>query len=669
MDLDILGYFFNGLLACFTPFNLLMMVVGLTVGIIGGMLPGISVVTAIALFVPFTFTMPADTALISLGAVFAGSTYGGANASILINTPGQPGSFATTFDGYKLTKKGQAEEALYSALWGSVYGGIFGGLVLLLFFKPLSEMALKFGSESFFWLSIFGLTTLSSLFPGNLFKGLLGAALGLALSTIGLDVNTGVPRFTFGYFPLVQGLDMVILMISLFSFCQMIILLEDREQFIAAFKHNPGAFWMPFRRMFQRTKMMLLSCTIGTLVGILPGAGSNIASIMAYNEAKRWDKHPERFGSGDIDGVLVPESSNNASVGGALVPLMSLGIPGSAGAAVLVAGLVAQGLQPGPQMMEQNADIAFAFIAAMIVVNFGIIPIGYLLARLSSKILVVPKLYIIPSVLTLSFIGAYALRNSGFDVLVMVLGGIAAYVLTKAKIPPAAIALGLVLGSMIEESLGTTLMRANALDSVWDLLIFTPLAFFLFMLNVAVLCIPLWRYIKARRECRIETCAQKFSLNNLRRFDFWVLLVLTGVTLIFLNECGKLTGDSRVFPQVVFSVMLLLCVVILVQILIAPADEITDGKITLVNATTTREALFYMALCVAGYFLMSSLGFYASMTVIMMIMLIYSARGAKYALSAKNLMKFLGVTVIVVFAQWACFNGLLHVATPQGLLF
>ncbi len=660
--MEVLGYFFSGLLVCFEPFNLLMMLVGLVVGIIGGMLPGISTVTAIALFLPFTFTMDTAPALIALGAVFAGATYGGANASILINTPGQPGSFATTLDGYQMTRKGKAEEALYSALWGSVYGGIFGGLCLLCFFKPLASVALQFGSEAFFWLGMFALTTIASLFPGNLFKGLLGGAIGLAIGTVGLDITSGNPRFCFGYMPLVQGFDMVIVLIALFSFCQMLVLLEDKEQFIASFKHDPGAFWRPFFRMIKRPKMMLLSSVIGTLVGILPGAGSNIASIMAYNEVQRWDKHPERFGTGDMDGVLAPECSNNASVGGALVPLMSLGIPGSAGAAVLVAGLVAQGLQPGPTIMEKNADIAFAFIAAMIVVNIGIIPVGYLLARISSKVLVVPKLYIIPAVLTLSFIGAYAVRNSSFDVTVMVVGGILSYIVLRAKIPPAAIALGLVLSSMIEEQLGITIMRAHALDSVWDLLLFKPMAFCLFALTVVVAIIPI---IRNRGTCECKPYA--FSLRNCLRFDFWVMVGIIVMNLVFLNETSKISGISQVFPKGIFLVMLVINIAVVLSILFAPEDELGSSAMSHVGKTFTTKTVFYSAACLLALFLIDVLGFYTTMALMMMVMLLFSRKSAGLPFNGKTLCSFVLVTAVVITAQWACFNKILHVIAPSGM--
>ena len=379
-SVSIASMLFAGVLETCQPMNMLILLVGLLVGIIGGMLPGISTVTSVALFVPFTFAMPTTTAFIGLGAVFCGAMYGGANSAILINTPGQPAAMATAFDGYPMTRKGKAEEALYLALLASAFGGIFGTLVLLFFFEPLSLAALEFGSEAFFWMGIFGLTTLSSMFPGQVMKGLLGGAIGLAISTVGLDPSTATARFTFGSYALVQGLDMVAVMIGLFSISQMLSILESKDEFIAAYAKKAGAFRAALGAIFGNLKKLCFSSSLGTFIGALPGAGGNVASIVAYNEVKRWDKHPDRFGTGVPEGVIVPESANNASVGGALVPLLSLGIPGSATAAVLAGGLMAQGITPGPQLMEMHPDLAYTFIISMLIANFAMILVGFILA-------------------------------------------------------------------------------------------------------------------------------------------------------------------------------------------------------------------------------------------------------------------------------------------------
>ena len=341
---SMLEYIVRGAASAVLPMNLLVMFIGLVVGIVGGMLPGITTVTAVALFVPFTFSMPPDMALIGLGGVFCGAMYGGANAAILINTPGTPGSIATSLDGYPLVMQGRAEEACYIALLASVLGGIFGTVVLMLFFEPLSVMALKFGSEAFFWMGLFGLSTLAAMFPGNIAKGLLGGAIGLALCTVGLDPVMGMPRFTFGCFDLVQGLDMVALMIGLFSLSQMFVMLESDEKYIVKMERQAHAFKLAVVDILRHLKLLSVASAIGTFIGALPGAGGSVAALVSYNEAKRWDKDPDRYGKGAVEGILVPESANNASVGGSLVPLLSLGIPGSAAAAVLAGGLMAQGL-------------------------------------------------------------------------------------------------------------------------------------------------------------------------------------------------------------------------------------------------------------------------------------------------------------------------------------
>lgn len=486
---SMLEYIVRGAASAVLPMNLLVMFIGLVVGIVGGMLPGITTVTAVALFVPFTFSMPPDMALIGLGGVFCGAMYGGANAAILINTPGTPGSIATSLDGYPLVMQGRAEEACYIALIASVLGGIFGTVVLMLFFEPLSVMALKFGSEAFFWMGLFGLSTLAAMFPGNIAKGLLGGAIGLALCTVGLDPVMGMPRFTFGCFDLVQGLDMVALMIGLFSLSQMFVMLESDEKYIVKMERQAHAFKLAVTDILRHLKLLSVASAIGTFIGALPGAGGSVAALVSYNEAKRWDKDPDRYGKGAVEGILVPESANNASVGGSLVPLLSLGIPGSAAAAVLAGGLMAQGLTPGPQLMEKNPEIAYAFIVSMIIANIGMLLIGYLLVRVCTRILDVPKLLIIPAVISISFLGAYALRNSMFDVLLMILSGGIAYLLLKAKIMPAGIAL-------------SSLRPSGA-------------------------------------------C--------LRRYDFWVVLAITVGGAVLLRQSYAIEGISGYFPQAVYA--------------------------------------------------------------------------------------------------------------------
>lgn len=610
MNIDV-SLLAQGFANAFSLANMAAILAGLVVGIIGGMLPGITVVTAIALFIPFTFTLPPATALIALGAVYCGATYGGANAAILINTPGQPGSIATVMDGYPMTLKGKAEKALYVALISSCFGGVVGSMLLLLFFEPLSAIALKFGSEAFFWMAIFGLTTLAAMSPGNIIRSLLAGGIGLALSTIGLDPSTGFPRFTFGFAPLVQGLDMVVLMIGLFSISQMLLLLESHEAYIAEYSRDKNAFKEAFRELFGKNKALLASCsTLGTVIGTLPGAGGSVAAIIAYNEAKRWSKKSAEYGTGIVEGLAAPESANNGSVGGALVPLMSLGIPGSAAAAVLMGGLLAQGLTPGPQLLSNSADVAYTFITGLIIVNVAMLVPGYVLARVCARILSVPKLFIIPGVIGLSFIGSYALRNSLFDAQVMFLSGFVAYLLMKAKIPPASIALGVVLGPIIEESLTTTLMRGRADDSVYDLLIFSPFSMSFILLSILALSVPPVMQHFRKADGTPSACRQcAFSLSKLWNYRNLTVLVVMLAGIFFYGQSLELSFNAGLFPKVVYGLIILLCLVCLLDAAFfdpLPADPGTARE-SFAQYRTVAVAVFVSGLCfasvpVAGFF-------------------------------------------------------------------
>ena len=648
-----------GTLNLLEPINLLVMFVGMAIGIVGGMLPGISVVTTLALFMPFTFSMPTATALIALGAVFCGATYGGANAAILINTPGQPGSIATTFDGYPMTKNGRAEEGLYTALIASAFGGVVGALLLLLFFEPLSSLALKFGSESFFWMAIFGLTTLAAMSPGNIMKSLFGGCIGLALSTVGLDPADGFPRFTFDCYSLVQGLDMVVLMTSLFSFSQMLLLLESKDNYIAEFVRKPRAFMIALKGVWGCKKLLTVMSCLGCFIGGLPGAGGSVAAIITYNEAKRWDKNPERYGTGILEGVAVPEAANNACVGGSLVPLMALGIPGSASAAIVMGGLLSQGLTPGPQLLENNAGVAYTFISSLIFVNIVMVMVGYVLVKVCSRILDVPKIVIIPAVVTLSFLGAYSLRNSMFDVLVLLLTGGASYLCLKAKISPAAIALGVVLGPIIEESLSTTIMRSYS-SSLLELLVFSPMSMLFIALSAISLLVPVFLE-KRKKRSGVLMPAWSFSSINFRDYGFLATLVLTLLGAFFIQQSLELEGVAQIFPLVVFSCIVVLGVIICVQELGKPIVRKTE-EVSYVNVAL----YFIISLC--SYFVIEILGFYTTMFLCMLIMIVYGTLAIqRHEATLGNIARCALVAAGLTAMEYACFALLLNVPTPTGL--
>ena len=658
--MDILSILISGFTEMLSPGNILVMIAGLVFGIIGGMLPGIATVTAIALFVPFTFVMSPTTALCALGACYTGATYGGANASILINTPRQPASFVTTLDGYPMTLKGKAEEALYYALLASSAGGLFGALMLLFFYQPLSSLGLKFGSESFFWMGILGLTTLSAMFPNNIPRSLLAGLIGLGLSTVGLDPRGALPRFTFGYFPLVQGLDMVVLMIAFFSISQMLTILEDPADYIARYERNTHAFTTALSViMIRRLKrLLLISCGLGTLIGMLPGAGGNVAAIISYNEARRWSKHPEQVGTGIPDGIVAPESANNASVGGALIPLMALGIPGSASAAVLAGGLLAQGMMPGPTMLEQNADVAFGFIVSLILAQIILIPVGYVLAKICTRILDVPKYYVIPAVITLSFCGAYALRSSLFDLLVLVIAGGLAYLCAKVKLPPVSMGLGVVLGPIVEESMMITIDRCQN-TSPLDLFLFSPMSMFFILCCIVITALPFLTRKKHQQTSRKPTPDQVKSIVS---GESAALVITALITVIYLCQALELKGSSWIFPTfIAVSILIITPFCIYQYIKNRPVKETLSYKYSTI--------LIYYTIIVLTYALIYEIGLYQSMFICMLAMLIYSTSLRNKKLNIKIMFHYIIISAIVIGIQFIVFVHFLHIEAPESALF
>lgn len=496
------GHILTGFANSFIPYNLFLIVAGLVGGIIIGALPGLTATMAVALMVPITFAMDPISGLIMLGAIYSGAIYGGSNSAILINTPGTPSSVATTFDGWPMTQKGMADEALNTSLVGSAFGGLVGSVVLLFFAAPLAKFSLKFGSPEFFWLCLFGLSSIAAMSHGNIVKGLISGALGMLLSTIGLDPAEGVPRFTFGYYNLVQGIEVIPAMIGLFSFSQVIYLVGNKKKYIADYTPRKGVIFKVIAKLFKDSKANLLrSSLIGTIVGILPGAGGEIASIISYNEAKRWDKNRENFGKGAVEGVCASETANNATIGGSLIPMLTLGIPGSAVAAIIMGALLAQGITPGFKIFENNADLAYSFIVSMIVANILMVIIGAILIKGTAKILNVPTSFVGVAVVVLSIIGAYAIRGSMIDVTVTMVFGFVGYFGSKIGLDTGAMALGIILGPIIEYNLTKSVTLAGSEGSVITVFFTHPISLLLIILTVISLMSPTilaWR--KAKKE-------------------------------------------------------------------------------------------------------------------------------------------------------------------------
>lgn len=482
-----LGLFLSGLSQVFTVYRILGMCVGVAFGMAMSTIPGLSAALAISLALPIVFSMDAATGLIILGSIWGGAIYGASKAAILINTPGNPSAMTTTFDGYPMTLRGDAAKALFGALIASASGGLISAAVLLLLFGPLSTVALQFGSAQFFWLSLLGLTTISSMTEGGLSRGLLGALLGILLSLIGMNMFTGLARFTFGIYELSKGVNLIAGILGFFSFSQMLNLMGGTNRYIADYEEKRGYLLDVFRSYIRNIKVVLRSGFIGTAVGMLPGAGSPIATLVAYGESKRWDKHPERFGTGVIEGVFTSEAAANATIGGSLIPLMSLGIPGDADAAVVAGGLLAFGLQPGPKMIQNSGLVAYTFIASLFVANLFMLVIGFFMMRITGRLLLIPKRYITPTVIALAMLGTYSLNDSMFDVGIMLACGLLAYVLRKIHIHPGTLALGLILGPIANTGFTQTLLQAQASGSIMGAFFGSPVSIILILLiGVAV---------------------------------------------------------------------------------------------------------------------------------------------------------------------------------------
>ena len=664
--MDTLIFFIHGIITSFEPYNIFIMLVGLALGIIGGMLPGINSVSTLALFIPFTFSMPPATALIALGSIYMGATYGGSIAAILINTPGQPASLATALEGYEMTKKGESRKALDTALIASAYGGVFGGLMLLFFFKPLSAAGLLFGSEAFFWLGVLGMSALATLYPGNVMRSLLAGLIGMALSTVGMDITSGMPRFTMDIPELAQGFDMVVLMIGIFSVTQMFTVIESNEEQIVSSASKSSSLWQTTKDIFGRFSLLNGCSLLGTFIGILPGAGGTVAAIMAYNEAKRFSKSPERYGKGFIDGIIAPESANNASVGGALVPLLSLGIPGSAAAAVIVGGLMAQGISPGPQLLSKSPDIAFAFIASISVCAIVMIPCGWLISRCCVRLLDLPSKIIIPAVITLSCIGTFALRNSMFDVGVMLMAGGVGYILHKASIPAGSIALGLVLGPIVEENLVITMLRSRSSSSLFDLLIFSPLAFFLMICCLLMLCIPvILEYFNNKNNNIKNNIYISFNKNSIFSYNFIIIFSIIMISIPLLVETLTFNKEGMIYPLIVYSSIIVLSIIILLYMIFIKKEK--NNIVTLNIQKKYIHVFICFCITIFSYFIITFIGFYFSMFIMMILIIIYLSYVNNIKIKFKYIIHTVFSSFIAIILEYICFSVLLKVSTPSGI--
>lgn len=473
------------------------MVIGTLSGILVGALPGLSATMGIAVLIPLTFGLDPLVALGMMAGIYNGAMYGGAIPAVLLRIPGTPAAIATTFDGYVMSQQGRSGYALKVAVFSSAFGGIMSAIALMTLAPPLSQITLAFGPAEYFWVAVFGLASISVLLGRDPVKGLIAACFGLVLSTVGIDQVTGHERFTFDTLQLSSGFHIVVLLVGLYALPPVFIMAEEAIKkgiSAAELKFGGAGSYLDILRYW---KTLIRSSIIGIIVGILPGAGGNIAAFLSYNEAKRASRDPNSFGQGNPEGVAAAECGNNADNAAAMIPALTLGVPGSSVSAVILGGLLVHGLQPGPALFRENADIVYGFMIQMLVTAILLVPFGGLLAtRLFSQVLRLPRVMLAPLIIGLTVVGVYCINNSIFDLYMMLFFGLIGYCMEKLKFPLAPAVLGLILGGMAETNLRLTLLISG---DDWSALVQNTISQIIIALVVVVLLYPAIRALMARR--------------------------------------------------------------------------------------------------------------------------------------------------------------------------
>ncbi|MFP4302422.1 MAG: tripartite tricarboxylate transporter permease [Alkalispirochaetaceae bacterium] len=481
------------------PVSLFLVVIGVGAGIIIGALPGLTATMAIALLVPFTFGMSAIHGLVLLGAIYAGAIYGGSFSAILINTPGTPSAIATTFDGFPMARKGEAYRAIVTATLSSVFGGVVGVAFLIFLSPPLARASLSFGPPEYFWLAAFGLTIIAAVSPRSTLKGLIGGGIGLLISTIGIAPIEGAVRYNFGTLALQNGISLIPALIGFFCIPEVLRMVEESHHAgtVIPYKKQRKMVTRVFHALLRKPWLMIRSSILGTVIGIIPGAGGNIAGLVSYNEAIRTSKNKEKFGEGAMEGVAASESANNASVSGALIPMLTLGVPGAPPAAVLFGALLLQGMRPGAELFSSFGTITYAFLFSLILANLAMLPLGLILGKAVAKLMQRVRVQTMaPVIIFLSMVGSYSIYNNVADIYTMVVVGIAAHALRKAGFMPGPIVLGLILGPIAEQGLTQSVLMGRARGSMMAVFFGRPIAVVLIILTVASVVAPLvvrWR--------------------------------------------------------------------------------------------------------------------------------------------------------------------------------
>ena len=651
----------NGLFHALEGWNLLLIIFGTFLGIVFGSMPGLTATMGLALLVPFTFGMEPAAGLIMLAGIYVGAMYADAIPAILINTPGTPAAIATTFDGFPLAQKGKAQQALVTAAFASFIGSVIANIVLATLAEPLAELSLKFGPPEYFWLGIFGLTIISVLSSGSLLKGYLTGFIGLILSAVGMASLSGDARLTFGFPELQSGISLAGALIGFFCLPEILSTIIGKGQDNYTGEKIRPSLKILFATIFDLLKMPFLlirSALIGLIVGIAPGAGGNIASMVSYSEATRWDKNPEEFGKGTIRGVAASEAANSAMAPGSLIPLLTLGIPGSPPAAIILGALMLHGMQPGVDLFATYGGITYTFMMGLFVAAFAILIFGSLGSFLFSLLINIPAKSLAPVILLMTVLGSYAIRNNLLDVWVMLIFGGIGFFLNKLSYHPAPLVLGFILGPYIEEGLVQSTMIGGAKGGVVFYMISSPISIVLIGLCVIT---ALWPILFRRRVLKNQNMEEQETSHGALNADVVMGLITLCMTAIVAWSIVDLS-----FYGVLFVNFCVYCTAIL-GIVIIFKGFFTPKKINIFFNVEEQNRVIVGFLIIAGFILfIQFVGFYISSAIFIFLMNSYLN---KEKMNLKNALLSFSQSILITTLAYYLFVNILYVPLPTGILF
>jgi putative tricarboxylic transport membrane protein len=501
--LDILGNLGIGFLHCFQPVNLILILFGLIVGLLVGVLPGLTVVMGVTLALPFTYAMDVTPAIVLLTAMYVTGTYGGAFTSILFRIPGEPIHVPLLWDGYAMARQGEAAKALGWTLYAALIGGLFSAIIMVSLSEIVAKFALTFSTPEYFAVVLFGLTSVVALGGGSLTNGFISLFLGLLLATVGVDATYGAPRFAFGSLILMNGIEFLTVMVGAYGVGE--VLTRLGEGFTTVPVESVGTMktsMPPLKEVWKIVTTFLRSSIVGTIVGIVPGAGATIASFVSYGVESQYGKRKQEMGTGIPEGIVAPQTAATASVGGALIPLLTLGIPGSGSTAVILGAFLLHGIQPGPQIFVTSADMVYTVFASLFLGIILMCVIGYFAIKPLVKILDFPESIVSAFIMLLCFIGALSIRNSLSDLWLMVAFGIVGYLFERIKFPIAPMVLGTILGPMAENSFMTTMI---SFQNDWTIFFRRPISGIMIAAAVIALFLPMMQKYRAVRRVKQAT--------------------------------------------------------------------------------------------------------------------------------------------------------------------